>query len=302
MRTVFMGTAEFSVPSLISCAEQTELLAVVTQPDRPGNRGKPAPRPVADEAQARGIRVLQPERLRGPGVVEEITALNADALVVAAYGQILPAGLLEAHVFGGINVHASLLPRWRGAAPVNAAILAGDEYTGVSIMSMEAGLDTGPVYVMRRTAIGDTETAAELTQRLAAVGAEALGEVLSQLDEDGMSVTPQAQDGVTLAPRMHRGLADVEWDAISAGELDRHRRAMVPWPGTNVVLGGQRVRLLEGFASDHGLSDAAPGEVMGVAADAVTVQTRSGTYVVTHVQPPGSRPMPAAAYLRGRRG
>ncbi|HET9050439.1 MAG TPA: methionyl-tRNA formyltransferase, partial [Candidatus Dormibacteraeota bacterium] len=173
MRLAFCGTAEFSVPSLHALVSAGhEVAAVLTQPDRPGDRGRPAPRPVAETAAELGLPISRPRRIRDADVVEAVVGLGLDALVVAAYGQILPVALLDGPRLGGINVHASLLPRHRGAAPVAAAILAGDRETGVSIMRMEAGLDTGPVWSTRATPIGPRETTPRLTSRLAAMGAE----------------------------------------------------------------------------------------------------------------------------------
>jgi methionyl-tRNA formyltransferase len=301
LRVAFLGTAEFSVPSLRACLEAgCAVAAVVTQPDRPGDRGRPAPRPVADLARERGLRLLQPPRIRDPEATATLLDLGLDALVVAAYGQILPVSLLDGPRLGGVNVHASLLPRWRGAAPVAAAILAGDAETGVSIMRMEAGLDTGPVYARRATPIGPVETAPELGRRLAAMGAELLVEVLGALERGEAVATPQDGAAATVAPRLRREDGHVDWAAASAVEVDRRVRALDPWPGVTAPLGGVEVRLLAGepLAREAG---AEPGAVLGTAGELAEVATRQGVYAVRRVQPPGRRPMDAAAYLRGRR-
>ena len=302
MRIVFCGTANFAVPSLRALVPEHEVVAVVTQPDRSGSRGRPAPRPVAETAEQIGLPVLRPERIRAPESVAEIVSLEPDALVVAAYGQIIPASLLDAPRYGGVNVHGSLLPRWRGAAPVAAAILAGDARTGVSIMRMDAGLDTGPVYATSETEIGADETAPSLTSRLAGAGARLLIEVLSGLEDGSVAAVPQDESQATYAPRLRREDGTVEWSSIGAADLDRRVRALQPWPGVTAPLGGQPVRILEGAPSGATDATAAPGEVLALSGEAADVSTMSGVYRLARVQPAGRRPMTAAAYLRGRRG
>src|SRR3984893_14276032 len=194
-----MGTAEFAVPSLRRCVEKHDVVAVVSQPDRPGSRGAPAPRPVRDVAAEAAIEVLTPARIRDPEAIEAILAKAPDVIVVAAYGQILPEPLLQRLRFGAINVHASLLPRWRGAAPIAHAILAGDSETGVSIIRMEAGLDTGPVYSMARVPIDGSATTPALTATLADLGALELVSVLAAIEHGTAVATPQPEEGVTYA-------------------------------------------------------------------------------------------------------
>ena len=303
MRLAFCGTAEFSVPSMRALvAAGHDVAAVVTQPDRPGDRGRPAPRPVAETAAELGLPITRPRRIREPEAVEALISLGLDALVVAAYGQILPVALLDGPRLGGVNVHASLLPRHRGAAPVAAAILGGDHETGVAIMRMEAGLDTGPVWVMRSTRIGSRETAPTLTSRLADMGAEMLVDVLGRLAVDP-DWEPERQDDslATYAPRLNRADGDVDWAGVSAVELDRRVRALDPWPGVHARLAGLDVRILAGHATDGHAGAAAPGAVVAVVGTAADVATTAGVYRVERVQPAGKRPMEAAAYLRGRR-
>jgi methionyl-tRNA formyltransferase len=257
---------------------------------------------VAEAARELGLPVSQPEKVRDPRVVGELLGLGVDALVVAAYGQILPVALLEGPRFGGVNVHASVLPRWRGAAPVAAAILAGDEETGVSIMRMEAGLDTGPVYAVRALPIGPGVTTPDLTADLARIGANLLVEVLAGLDDGSAIAEPQDESQATYAPRLTR----IDWGVYSAVEVDRRVRALQPWPGTVADLAGQEVRIVAGApgsgSSGAGAGDAdAPGSIVAVDRRACAVATRDGVYEVHEVQPPGRRPMDAAAYLRGRR-
>ncbi len=300
MRLVFCGTAGFAVPSLRAVAARHEVVAVVTQPDRPGARGRPAPRPVADVAVELGLPVIRPPRIRSEDSVAALLALRPEALVVAAYGQIIPTVLLDSPRFGGVNVHGSLLPRWRGAAPVAAAILAGDQVTGVSIMRMDAGLDTGPVFATRSVAIEPTDTAPLLTERLAVLGADLLAEVLDTVAAGSGEPTPQDGSRATIAPRLRRDDGVVEWAACGAVEVDRRVRALQPWPSTTIPLAGGRVRLLAGRPVAAEVAGS-PGEVVAATDEAVDVTTRDGVYRVETVQPPGGRPMSAAAYLRGRR-
>jgi methionyl-tRNA formyltransferase len=300
MRLVFCGTADFAVPTLRALADAHDVLAVVTQPDRSGSRGRPAPRPVGEAASQLGLRVLRPERIRAADSVTEIMSLDPDALVVAAYGQIIPSALLDGPRHGGVNVHGSVLPRWRGAAPVAAAILAGDARTGVSIMHMDAGLDTGPVYATSVTTIAPDETAPSLTDRLATMGAALLIEVLAELEAGTVAAVAQDESHATTAPRLRREDGLVDWGSITAVDLDRRLRALQPWPGVTAPLGGQPVRLLEGAPAVSGAA-ATAGDVIALVGEAADVTTASGTFRVARVQPPGGRAMTAAAYLRGRR-
>jgi methionyl-tRNA formyltransferase len=307
VRIVFAGTADFAVPSLRACNARHEVLAAVTQPARPGSRGRPAPRPVADAAAQLGIPLLQPERIRSGPAVEELLGLGADVLVVAAYGQILPRTLLDGHRFGGVNVHASLLPRWRGAAPIARAILAGDPSTGVCIMRMEAGLDTGPVYATREVPIDAEASAAGLTETLAIAGAEELVAVLAALERGTAVATPQPEDGVTYAARLTREDGLLDWSARTAEEVDRMVRALTPWPGVTGDLTGMGVRIIAGRpvpAAEVEIPGSAvptPGSVVRIEGESALVATAAGLYRVDTVQPPGRRAMSAAAFLRGRK-
>ncbi|MFN2452149.1 MAG: methionyl-tRNA formyltransferase [Candidatus Dormibacteria bacterium] len=299
LRLAFLGTAEFAVPSLRACAEQHEVVRVVTQPERPGHRGAPAPRPVADVARELGLPVEQPRRLRDPEATGALLALELDALVVAAYGQLLPARLLDGPRLGGVNVHGSLLPRWRGAAPVAAAILNGDAETGVCIMRMDAGLDTGPVYACESLPIASDATTPALLSALAERGARLLTDVLAGLERGDARAVAQEGAVATLAPRLSRADGELSW-TMPPAEIDRRVRALTPWPGTTVELGGQRVRLLDG-EPEPGVARGAPGSVLRSERDSLVVACGEGAYQVRQVQPPGGRPMDAAAYLRGRR-
>ena len=252
-RIVFAGTAQFAVPSLrVLQAAGHEISLVVTQPDRPAGRGmKVAAPPVKVAAQEMGLPVYQPERIREPEALERIGAASPDLLVVVAYGQIIPRSVLSLPRLGAINVHASLLPRWRGAAPINRAILAGDWKTGVSIMKMDEQLDHGPVLAVRETPIAEGEDAATLTTRLAELGADLLVETLENFD----SMTAVAQDHVqaTVAPRLNKVEGELEW-SMGAHEIDRRVRGLQPWPGVTLPTPRGRVKVLRGHVEcDRGV-------------------------------------------------
>jgi methionyl-tRNA formyltransferase len=300
VRLVFCGTAAFAVPSLQACASHHDVAVVVTRVDRSGNRGRPAPRPVADAAREVGIDVLTPVRIGAPDVVAGLLALGADCLVVAAYGQILPPALIDPPTHGAVNVHASLLPRWRGASPIAHAILAGDDETGVSIMRMEAGLDTGPVYATSRVGItGDTTTPA-LTTTLATLGAAALIKVLADLEAGRANAVAQPDEGVTYAPRLGRDDGRVDWSARSAIDVDRMVRALQPWPGVVASVGGVDVQIQGGGVADID-SVVTPGTVVHNERESVVIAAREGAYRVDLITPPGKRVMTPAAFFRGHR-
>jgi methionyl-tRNA formyltransferase len=272
---------------------------VVTRADRPGSRGKPAPRPVADAARELRIPVLMPAKIGAPEVVRGLVDLIPDSVVVAAYGQILPLSLLDPLPFGAVNVHASVLPRWRGASPIAHAILAGDIETGVSIMRMEAGLDTGPVYATVRVPIGDDATTPALTATLADLGASALVSVLDGLEHGSATAIPQPEDGVTVAPRLTREDGRVVWATLSAVQVDRMVRALQPWPGVVAPIDGVDVQIQSGGAESVD-PVATPGSVAAREGESVVIATRQGGYRVDTITPPGKRAMTPAAWLRGR--
>jgi methionyl-tRNA formyltransferase len=299
VRLVFCGTAEFAVPALRACVAHHEVAAVVTRADKLGNRGAQAPRPVADAARESGIPVLTPMRIRDPEVVASLLDLGPACLVVAAYGQILPASLIDAPELGSVNVHASLLPRWRGASPIAHAILAGDTETGVSIMRMDSGLDTGPVYTTARVAIAGGATTAELTATLATLGASELVEVLARLERGDIAAQPQPEDGVTYAGRLGRDDGRVDWAARSGVEVDRMVRALRPWPGVVASLAGVDVQLQAGATADVP-AGADPGSVVRHEGESVVIAAREGGFRADLVTPAGKRAMTPAAFLRGR--
>jgi len=256
LRVIFMGSPEFAVPSLEALAASGHaLVAVYSQPPRPAGRGKGERKTVVhDRAEALGIEVRTPRSLRDEEEQAKFAALGADIAIVAAYGLILPRAILDAPRLGCVNVHASLLPRWRGAAPIQRAILAGDEVTGVTIMQMEDGLDTGPMLLKRETRI-DHKTAGELTQELARLGADALLQWLAH------PTPPQAQpeEGVTYASKIDKAEARIDWNR-TAEEIERQVRAFNPAPGAWFEIGGERVKLLDAECVDGAGS---PGEVIG---------------------------------------
>ena len=249
MRLIFMGTPDFSVAALDALvAAGHEILCVYSQPPRPAGRGKkPRPSPVQARAEALGLPVRHPVSLKGAEAQADFAALGADLAVVVAYGLILPQAVLAAPARGCLNIHASLLPRWRGAAPIQRAIMAGDAETGVCIMQMEAGLDTGPVLLRESLAIGPEDTAGDLHDRLAGLGAELIVAALAELD--GLRPEAQPEAGVTYAAKIDKAEAKIDWSR-SAAEIDRQIRGLSPFPGAWAEIGGERVKLLLSTVAD----------------------------------------------------
>ena len=298
---MFMGTPEFALPTLERLATHYPLVGVVTQPDRPAGRGRLlVASPVKEFALAEGIPVFQPERLRGVEAVEYIRTWSPDLIVVAAYGQILRPSILEIPRFGVLNVHASLLPRWRGAAPVQAAILAGDTVTGVTIMKMDEGLDTGPVLAMREAPIAPGETGGELEGRLAEIGGQLLIEVLPDYLSGRLQPQPQPDEGVTITRRIPVEAAGIDW-TCSAETLERHVRAFAPAPGAFTGWNDTRLKVLRGEAiSCEAASPAVPGTVF-LWHKSPAVVTGEGALVLLQVQMAGKRPMNGDLFVRGRK-
>jgi methionyl-tRNA formyltransferase len=297
----FMGTAPFAVPSLraLLAAGHTVPL-VVTQPDRPAGRGRATTPPaVKVAAQELGLPVWQPSRLRDEAAVARLAALAPDVVVVAAYGKILPQAILDVPRLGCVNVHASLLPKYRGAAPVQWAIYHGEAETGVSIMRMEAGLDTGPVLLTRTLPIGPDDDAPAVTARLADLGAGALVEALRRLDAGG--IAPQRQDdaAATLAPPLEKEQARLDWGR-PAKALHDQVRAFRPWPGTVALWDGRPVKILK-TRYVSGSCGAAPGEVVAVGPDGIHVAAGDGVLVLVEVQPESRRAQSAVEFARGAR-
>ncbi|RZA27299.1 MAG: methionyl-tRNA formyltransferase [Lysobacteraceae bacterium] len=301
MRIVFAGTPAFAVPSLRAAHAYGEVVAVYTQPDRPAGRGRGlTPSPVKLEAVQRGIPVLQPETLKDKTSQQALRDLAPDLLVVVAYGLILPRAVLEIPAFGCWNVHASLLPRWRGAAPIQRAIEAGDTETGVCLMQMEAGLDTGPVLLAMPTPIGAGETGGQLHDRLAELGAAVLSDGLALRRADVKPVPwPQPAEGVTYAHKLDKAEARLDWNQPAA-LLARKVRAFEPWPVAEAVVAGERLRIHGAAALDlaHGF---APGTLLAAGRQGLDIACGEGALRLRVVQRDGGKAITAADYLNARR-
>lgn len=308
MKLIFMGTPEFAVPILRALLEAGHsIIAVFTQPDRPvGRRQVITPPSVKVFAAAHGIPVHQPEKIRTPDARAQIEPMFAecDAAVVAAYGRILPGWMLSAPRMGCINVHSSLLPKYRGAAPINWAIARGETETGVTIMQMDEGLDTGPMLLQRRTPIGEEETAPELTARLAQIGADLITETLRLLERG--EITPLQQDNTvaTHAPILKREDGETDW-SMRAGEIVNRLRGFTPFPGCFTFLEDERLEILranaEPLSIGHG-NECVPGAIIEITKDSFSVCCGAGTQLrILEVQPAGKRPMQVRDFLNGAR-
>ena len=300
-RLVFAGSSDFAVPTLDALvAGPWEVVAVLTQPDRPaGRRRRLTPTPVRARAQALGLPVLTPETLRAEEARAAIAALAPDALVVVDYGLILPPAVLAIPAAGCINGHASLLPRWRGAAPIQRAVLAGDPETGVCVMAMEKGLDTGPVYTVRRTPIGALETAGELRERLARLCAGALAEALPGILDGSTPAVPQDDAHATYAAKLDPGEGRIDWTG-DAPAIARRIRAFSPRPGAWTGWKGERLKLHRAVPLDEAPAGAAPGEIWRTGPDGIDVAAGTGTVRLLELQAAGGRVLDARAFLNGR--
>jgi methionyl-tRNA formyltransferase len=301
VRVVFFGSPSFAVPTLEALrAAGHDVVLVVSQPGKPvGRKAEIRDPPVAALAKSLGMHVFQPPTLKDDAAVGRLAEAKADAFVVAAYGKILARRVLDLPRLGCLNVHGSLLPRWRGASPVQAAILAGDAATGISIMKMEVGMDTGPVYAMRETKIGEEEDSASLGARLAILGAHALVETLILLEgEWAKAPVPQDETRATYCPKITREDARVDWTRPAA-ELVRRARAFTPWPGLFSTRRNSRVKL-GGLSREAGRPGARPGEVLEAGAR-VVVACGEGAVAIATLQLEGRRALPAADFARGER-
>lgn len=301
MRLIFAGTPDFAVPLLQAAVAQGDVVAVYTQPDRPAGRGRVlTASPVKQEALRLGIPVLQPETLRDKSTQAALRALQPDLMIVVAYGLLLPQKVLDIPLHGCWNVHASLLPRWRGAAPIQRAIEAGDTRTGVCLMQMEKGLDTGPVLLSRETPIGLRETGGQLHDRLSMLGAEALAEGLALL-RDGRLPMPQPQpdDGVTYAHKLDKAEARLDWMQPATVLADKVR-AFDPWPVAEAELAGQRVRVhaAEALSLAH---RAMPGTVLAADRDGIDIACGEGALRILRLQRANGKAISAADYLNAHR-
>jgi methionyl-tRNA formyltransferase len=298
MRIVFAGTPAFAAVALQALVDaRFEVVLVLTQPDRPAGRGlRELPSEVKQLALRRGLRLVQPRSLRDEEIVAQLRSSAAQAMVVAAYGLILPSVLLNLFPAGCINIHASLLPRWRGAAPIQRAILAGDRETGISIMRMEQGLDTGPVYLTRTTPILPDDDAGSLHDRLATLGACCIKEALPQIADGSLAPMRQPSNGVTYAHKITKSEAAVDWQRDSL-ELDRQVRAFNPFPGAFSILRGEPVKIWRGLALAG--RQGVPGEILSCSPDGIDVACGNGILKILELQRAGSRRLPVADFLRG---
>jgi methionyl-tRNA formyltransferase len=301
MNLVFAGTPEFAVPALRALLDAGHTVcAVYTQPDRPAGRGRKLMMSAVKEfALARGLDVRQPATLRNEAEAAALRALAPDAMIVIAYGLILPTPILNIPRYGCINVHASLLPRWRGAAPIQRAIEAGDRVTGVTIMQMDAGLDTGPMLATAETAIAAADTAASLHDRLGDMGAHLLVETLAQLERGTVRPHPQDNTHATYAAKLNKDEARLDW-RDDAELLARRIRAFNPWPVATTTLEGKPLRLWMAEAAPSPVSSQPPGTVIAADNDGIRVQCGHGVLTITQLQAEGGKTLAARAFLNGR--
>lgn len=299
-RIVFMGTPHFAVPSLLALEENHQVVGVVTQPDRRAGRGRiVVASPVKEAALEKDLTVFQPETLRLPEVVEYLAAWQPEVIVVAAFGQILPPPVLELPPRGCLNVHASLLPYFRGAAPISAAILAGDQATGITIMRMDEGLDTGPVLAQAKCSIGSGDTTASLTASLAALGARLLIETLPGWLSGEIEALPQDDSLATYCHPLVKQDGLLDW-ARPAPHLDRQVRACDPWPGAYTTWQGKRLKVLRALPRPEWQGEGVPGQVVALE-PGIGVVTGEGVLELLDVQLAGKKPMSVGVFARGQR-
>jgi methionyl-tRNA formyltransferase len=295
-RIVFAGTPDFSVPPLRALlASPHQVVAVYTQPDRPAGRGrKLAQSPVKEVAVDAGIEVHQPPNFKDPTSIDTLRALEADLMVVVAYGLLLPKAVLDAPRLGCVNIHASVLPRWRGAAPIQRAVLAGDAVSGVTIMQMEEGLDTGPMYLIEETPLADDETGGSLHDRLSVIGAEALMKALPGILDRTLQAEPQDESLTCYAKKLQKAEAVIDWSRPAA-EIERQVRAFNPWPVAQTRYEDANLRIWRAHAAKG--PSGVPGMVMNAGRNGIDVATADGLLRVTELQLPGKRAMSAADFI-----
>jgi methionyl-tRNA formyltransferase len=296
-RIVFMGSPEFALPTLRALLDTENVVAVVTQPDKPAGRGQrlEAP-PVKQLAETRGVPVLQPARAKDPAFHDQLRGLAPDVAVVVAYGKILPQAVLDIPRHGCLNVHASLLPRYRGAAPIQWALIRGETETGVTIMRLDAGMDTGPMLMAAKVRIADDDTAGTLAPRLAGLGAELMRVALDRLRAGSLAETAQDNALATLAPMLDKDAGVLDFGQPAAAVRDR-ARGVDPWPGARTAVGGEPLKVWGAKAVDGA---GAPGEVLGVDRDGLVVACGAGAVAFAELQLPGRKRLGAAAFVAGR--
>lgn len=302
MKIIFAGTPAFSATALEALkAAGYDIALVLTQPDRPAGRGmKAMPGAVKVLAKQYGLPLLQPHSLNGAEVNTQLDAIHADAMIVAAYGLILPSTVLALPRYGCLNIHASLLPRWRGAAPIQRAILAGDRETGITIMQMDKGLDTGNMLLQRSIRIGRDDTAQMLHDKLSLLGADCIIETLVQLEQGNLSPVPQSEVGATYAPKLKKDEARINWE-LGAEFIHRAVRAFNPWPGAHTLMDGNILKIWRtriGTDTD-GLNHRPPGEIAAIDSNGITVRCGEGVIILEVVQKSGGKKMNAAEFVAG---
>jgi methionyl-tRNA formyltransferase len=305
LRLGFAGTPEFAVPALDSLAKRHRICAVFTQPDRPAGRGQSlCASPVKNRALELKLPVHQPVSFKTPETLELLRGLSLDALVVVAYGLILPPAALTDPTLGCINIHASLLPRWRGAAPIQRALLAGDRKTGITIMRMDAGLDTGPMLASREIDLGEHDTAKTAHDRLAGLGAELIGDTLDALHQGRLREIPQPSDGVTYAAKVNKSEALIDWQQ-DAAQLSRQVRAFNPWPVAETRVNGAQLRIWDAEVRDQAGAiageRAAPGTVLAATDDGIDVACGGGVLRILRLQLAGRKALGPAEFIKGQR-
>ncbi len=300
MRTIFFGSPDFAVPCLEALHDISEIAVVVSQPDRPAGRGL-AMRPPAVKKRALelGLEVWQPTKVRTAEFAEKLRALEADVAVVAAYGRIVPRAVLDAPTAGCVNIHASLLPRWRGAAPIQWSIVHGDEETGVTLMQMDEGMDTGPILATASTPIAPDDDAATLSERLSKMGAELLREQLPRYVAGDLTPQPQEEGAATMAPLLKKDHGRIDWNK-SARAVHNQIRGMKPWPGAHPVLGERRIKVHRTLASTLDPEGAAPGQVIALDPEGILVACTEGTLEIQELQESGRKRVDARSFASGR--
>ncbi len=302
MRIVFMGTPEFALEGLERLTAEAEVAAVITRPDRPAGRGRrPVPPPVKVRAEELGLRVLQPAGLSSPEFLTAAGELKPELFVVSAYGRFIPASLLELAGHGGINLHPSLLPRYRGAAPIQWALINGEEETGVSVISVAERMDAGDIWAQKTVRIAPEDNTATLSRKLAREGGELLAEVVTRMKTGEIAPRPQDERLATLAPRLTREDGRIDWSR-PAGEIVNRIRGLHPWPGTFTTLPGRRGRNLKILAAGAvGMEGGRPGEILRAEGGELVAAAGEGAVRIRELQLEGKRPLPAGKFLRGCR-